>query len=47
MDLRAQLLAAIDEGMSCRAAAVRFDIAPATAIRWQAQRRETGSFAWH
>jgi transposase len=30
--------------MSCRAAAVRFGVAPATAIRWQAQRRDTGSF---
>ncbi len=45
MDLRQRLLAAIDEGMSCRAAAVRFGVAPATAIRWQAQRRDTGSFA--
>jgi transposase len=45
MDLRRRLLAAIDEGMSCRAAAVRFGVAPATAIRWQAQRRDTGSFA--
>ena len=45
MDLRTRLLAAIDEGMSCRAAAVRFGVAPATAIRWHAQRRETGSFA--
>ncbi len=38
-------MAAIDEGMSCRAAAARFGVAPATAIRWQAQRRETGGFA--
>ena len=45
MDLRRRLLAAIDEGMSCRAAAVRFGVAPATASRWQAQRRDTGSFA--
>ena len=45
MDLRVRVLAAIDEGMSCRAAAVRFGIAPSTAIRWHAQRRETGSFA--
>lgn len=45
MDLRRRLLAAIDEGMSCRAAAVRFGVAPATAIRWRAQRRDTGSFA--
>jgi transposase len=45
MDLRSRLLAAIDDGMSCRAAAARFGVAPSTAIRWQAQRRETGSFA--
>lgn len=45
MDLRKRLLAAIDEGMSCRAAATRFGVAPSTAIRWQGQRRETGGFA--
>ena len=45
MDLRTRLLAAIDAGMSCRAAAARFGVAPSTAIRWQAQRRATGSAA--
>ena len=45
MDLRVRLLAAIDEGLSCRAAAARFGVAPSTAIRWVARRRETGSFA--
>ena len=45
MDLRVRVLAAIDEGVSCRAAAVRFGVAPSTAIRWQAQRRATGSLA--
>jgi transposase len=45
MDLRTRLLAAVDAGMSCRAAAARFGVAPSTAIRWQAQRRTTGSFA--
>ena len=45
MDLRSRLLAAIDDGMSCRGAAARFGVAPSTAIRWHAQRRETGSFA--
>lgn len=45
MDLRVRLLAAIDAGMSCRAAAGRFGVAASTAIRWQAQRRETGGFA--
>ena len=45
MDLRTRLLAAIDAGRSCRGAAARFGVAPSTAIRWQAQRRATGSFA--
>jgi len=45
MDLRARLLSAVDDGMSCRGAAARFGVAPSTAIRWQAQRRETGGFA--
>jgi transposase len=45
MDLRSRLLAAIDGGASCRAAAERFGVAPSTAIRWQAQRRNTGDFA--
>ena len=45
MDLRVRLLAAVDDGMSCRGAAARFGVAPSTAIRWQAQWRETGSFA--
>ncbi len=45
MDLRSRLLAAVDGGMSCRAAAARFGVAPSTAIRWQAQRRTTGEVA--
>ena len=45
MDLRTRLLSAIDAGMSCRSAAVRFGVAPSTAIRWQARRRTTGNFA--
>ena len=45
MDLRSRLLAAVDDGMSCRGAAARFGVAPSTAIRWHAQRRETGGFA--
>ena len=45
MDLRARLLAAVDDGMSCRGAAARFGVAPSTAIRWQTQLRETGGFA--
>lgn len=45
LDLRVRLLAAIDAGMSCRAAAARFGVAPSTAIRWQDQRRTTGNIA--
>lgn len=45
MDLRWRLLAAIDDGLSCRAAAARFGVAPSTAIRWQARWRDTGTFA--
>jgi len=45
MDLRSRVLAAVDGGVSCRAAASRFGVAPSTAIRWQTQRRETGDFA--
>ena len=45
MDLHRRLLAAIDNGMSCRAAAARFGVAPSTAIRWHDQRRTTGNFA--
>lgn len=45
MDLRSRALAAVDEGMSCRAAARRFGVAAATVIRWYDQRRSTGGYA--
>ena len=45
MDLCTRCLAEIGAGMSFRSAAVRFGVAPSTAIRWQAQRRTTGNFA--
>jgi transposase len=45
MDLRSRTLAAIDGGMSCRAAAERFGVAPSTAIRWHDQRRRQGHCA--
>ncbi|AMK17094.1 transposase [Sphingobium sp. MI1205] len=45
MDLRSRLLAVVDGGSSCRAAATRFGVAPSTAIRWRKQQRETGDFA--
>lgn len=44
MDLRARVIGAISDGMSCRAAAARFGVAPSTAIRWHAQQRDVGHF---
>ena len=44
MDLRSRVLAAVDEGASYRAAAARFGVAPATVVRWHAQRRVSGSY---
>lgn len=45
MDLRERVIGAIDAGLSRRAAAVRYGVAPSTAIRWDNERRTTGSFA--
>ena len=45
MDLRERVIAAIDQGLSRRAAAERYGIAPSTSIRWDNERRATGSFA--
>jgi len=45
MDLWSRALAAVEEGMSCRAAARRFGVAAATVIRWHDQRRSTGAYA--
>ncbi|MDQ1231544.1 transposase [Sphingomonas sp. SORGH_AS 879] len=44
MDLRSRALAAVDEGMRCRTAAVRFGVAAAKVIRWHDQRRSTGTY---
>ena len=41
-DLRDRVVAAADEGMSCRAAAARFGVGVATAIRWCQMGREHG-----
>jgi len=41
-DLRSRVLAAIDEGFSCRRAAARFGVSASSAIRWQALRRSRG-----
>ena len=43
MDLRARVIAAVDGGLSRRAAAERFGIGVATAIRWVRMFRATGS----
>lgn len=45
MDLRARALAAVDGGMSRRAAAGRFGVSLSSVIRWDAMRRGTGGFA--
>ncbi|MCI4592207.1 IS630 family transposase [Sphingobium sp. BYY-5] len=44
MDLQSRVLAAVDAGMSCRGAAVRFGVSASTAIRWRDQRRHTGGY---
>jgi hypothetical protein len=41
-DLRDRLIDAVDRGISCRAAAVRFGVAPSTAIKWLDRWRRTG-----
>jgi len=44
-DLRKRVIEAVDGGMSRRAAAERYGIGEATAIRWVRRWRETGSWA--
>ncbi|WP_367179600.1 helix-turn-helix domain-containing protein, partial [uncultured Sphingomonas sp.] len=34
-DLRERVVAAVESGLSCRAAAVRFGVSAASAIRWR------------
>ena len=41
-DLRSRVLAAIDDGLSCRQAAARFGVSASSAIRWAALRRAGG-----
>ena len=44
LDLRVRIVRAVeDEGMSCRGAAVRFDVAPSTAIELVSDWRSTGA----
>ena len=45
MDLRARVVDAIGSGMSRRAAAARFGISAATAVRWAQLQRDRGSVA--
>jgi transposase len=45
MDLREKVMKAIRGGMSCRQAAARFDIGPATAVRWAKRVEITGEVA--
>jgi transposase len=45
VDLRERVVAAIAAGASCRAAASRFGVSAASAIRWRALERGTGSVA--
>lgn len=41
--LRARVIAAVESGLSRRAAAARFGIAATSAVRWVRERRETGA----
>jgi transposase len=45
VDLRERVVAAIEAGSSCRAAAVRFGIGISSAIRWASLKRTAGSVA--
>ena len=42
MDLRERVIAAIDGGLSCRAAAARFGVSAASAIRWRELHKRMG-----
>jgi len=45
LDLRERVVAAMESGSSARAAAVRFGVSIATAVRWFQRKRETGGVA--
>lgn len=42
VDLRERVIAAVEDGMSCRAAAARFGIGASSAIRWRQQHLTRG-----
>jgi len=45
VDLRQRVCKAVSEGLSCRQAALRFEVSASSAIRWVAQLTTQGSFA--
>jgi len=45
VDLRQRVVAAVDSGLSCRAAAARFGVSAASAIRWRQLSLRTGKVA--
>lgn len=45
LDLRQRVIAAINGGLSCRAAAERFGVSAASAIRWRARLQKAGDFS--
>ena len=45
VDLREQVIAAVDGGLSCRAAATQFGVSAASAIRWRQLSLRTGKVA--
>ena len=42
-DLRTRVVAAVSEGLSCRAAAEQFDLAASTVVKWMQRWRDTGT----
>ena len=45
IDLRQRVCSAVAEGLSCHQAAARFKVSVSSAIRWQAQLRQSGNLA--
>ena len=43
IDLRSRVIAAVEGGLSCHAAAAQFQIGIATAVRWVSVFRQTGA----
>jgi transposase len=43
IDLRSRVVAAVSDGLSCRAAAEQFDLAASTVVKWMQRWRDTGS----